>query len=267
MDDEQIPQPFHSDKDQEFIQVLHQMQYLSYGLIFFTFLGFAGLLVFSPTFRSFFVFSGSTMQTTLAILRILLGIAATFLIGMWIAATFHELLLWINNLQIVFVTYQVYLAMILTAIGLGVLLLTVWNIMFFSGYFALFLLFNYWSQWLANDYFENALAETPQTPQNAKVLEALEIYWLKRPQLARIVTMMFMALLAFSLSLTGHFGAQRKRDVLDLIAYGLIILNIVVGEAVVVIWRSRRDTAIARATSKQVHNPRRRLGHRDPTKN
>src|SRR5437588_11227979 len=123
MDDEQIPQ--HSDEDLEFIQSVHQIQYLSYGLIFFTFLGFAGLLVFSATFRSFFVFSGSTMQMSLAILRIILGITAMFLIGMWIAATFHELLLWINNLQIVFVTYQVYLAMILTAVALGVLLLMV----------------------------------------------------------------------------------------------------------------------------------------------
>ena len=262
MDDEQIPEPLHSYKDQEFIQSVHQMQYLSYGLIFFTFLGFAGLLVFSPTFRSFFVFSGSTMQTTLAVLRIILGITAMFLIGMWIAATFHELLLWINNLQIVFVTYQVYLAMILTAVGLGVLLLMVWDIMYFSGYFALFLLFNYWSQWLANDYFANALAETPQTPQNSKLLEALETYWLKRPQLARIVTMMFVALVAFALSLTGHFGAQRKREVLDLVAYGLIILNIVAGEALVVFWRSRRDTAIASATAKRFHTPRGRNIHR-----
>jgi hypothetical protein len=264
MDDEQIAQPFHSDKDQEFIQSVHQMQYLSYGLIFFTFLGLAGLLVFSETFRSFFVFSGSTMQTTLAVLRIVLGVTVMFLIGMWIAATFHELLLWINNLQIVFVTYQVYLAMILTAVGLGVMLLMVWDIMFFSGYFALFLLFNYWSQWLANDYFANALAETPRTPQNSKLLAALETYWLKRPQLARIVTLMFIALLAFALSLTGHFGAQRKREVLDLVAYGLMILNIVAGEALVIFWRSRRDRAIFKATVKQVQTPRPQHSHRDP---
>jgi hypothetical protein len=152
--------------------------------------------------------------------------------------------------------------MILTAIGLGVLLLTVWDIMFFSGYFALFLLFNYWSQWLANDYFANALADTPQTPQNSKLLEALETYWLKRPQLARIVTMMFIALLAFALSLTGHFAAQKNREVLDLVAYGLIILNIVAGEALVVYWRSRRDSAIARATGR-VHTPRDRHSNRD----
>lgn len=255
MDDEQIPGPVHSDMDQEFIQSVHQMQYLSYGLIFLTLLGLAGLLVFSETFRSFFVFTGSTLQTTLAILRIMLGVAVMFLIGMWIAATFHELLLWINNLQIVFVTYQVYLAMILTAIGLGLMLLMVWDIMFFSGYFALFLLFNYWSQWLANDYFANALAETPRTPQNSKLLEALETYWLKRPQLARIVTMMFIALVAFALSLTGHFGAQGKREVLDLVAYALIILNIVVGEAIVVFWRGRRDLAISKARPRRVHTP------------
>ena len=195
MADDKTRELSHSPQEQDFIQSVHQMQYLSYGLIFFTFLGFAGLLVFSATFRSFFQFSGSTMQMMLAVLRIVLGITAMFLIGMWIAATFHEMLLWVNNLRVVFVTYQVYLAMILTAVGLGVLLLMVWDIMFFSGYFALFLLFNYWSQWLANDFFANALAETRQTSQNSKLLEALEKYWLKRPQLARIVTMMFIALL------------------------------------------------------------------------
>jgi len=252
MGNERVQGPSHSPQDQEFIQSVHQMQYLSYGLIFFTFLGFAGLLVFSETFRSFFVFSGSTTRTALAILRIALGVIAMFLVGMWIAATFHELLLWINNLKIVFVTYQVYLAMILTAVGLGVMLLMVWSIMMFSGYFALFLLFNYWSQWLANDYFANALAETRRTPENSKLLEALETYWLKRPQLARIVTMMFISLVAFALSLAGHFGAQNKREVLDLVAYGLMILNILCGEALIIAWRSRRDTAIAKAKTARI---------------
>jgi hypothetical protein len=236
----------HSPQDHEFIQSVHQIQYLSYGLIFFTFLGFAGLLVFSETFRSFFVLNGSPMRTALAVLRIVLGVTAMFYVGMWIAATFHELLLLINNLKIVFVTYQVYLAMILTAVGLGVMLLMVWNIMLFSGYFALFLLFNYWSQWLGNGYFANALAETPRTPDNSKLLEALETYWLKRPQLARIVTMMFISLVAFAISLTGHFGARSEGEVLDLAAYGLMILNIVCGETVIIFWRSRRDSAIAR---------------------
>jgi hypothetical protein len=252
MAEEKVQEISHSTQDLEFIQSVHQMQYLSYGLIFFTFLAFAGLFVFSETFRSFFVFGGSNVRTMLAILRIVLGVAAMFLIGMWIAATFHELLLWINNLQIVFVTYQVYLAMILTAVGLGVMLLMVWNVVLFSGYFALFLLFNYWSQWLANDYFANALAETPRTSENSKILAALETYWLKRPQLARVVTMMFVSLIAFALSLTGHFGARNKMEVLDVIAYALIILNIVCGEALIIFWRSRRDTAIARARSAPV---------------
>ena len=247
MADEKPQELSRSSQDQDFIQSVHQMQYLSYGLIFFTFLAFAGLFVFSETFRSFFVFGGGTMRTVLAVLRIVLGVTALFLVGMWIAATFHELMLWINNLQIVFVTYQVYLAMILTAVGLGVMLLMVWNIMMFSGYFALFLLFNYWSQWLANDYFANALAETPRTPKNSKLLDALETYWLKRPQLARVVTMMFISLIAFALSLTGHFGARNEVEVLDLIAYVLMILNIVGGEALIIMWRSRRDSAIARA--------------------
>src|ERR1700674_272539 len=125
MADEKPQELSRSSQDQDFIQSVHQMQYLSYGLIFFTFLAFAGLFVFSETFRSFFVFGGGTMRTVLAVLRIVLGVTALFLVGMWIAATFHELMLWINNLQIVFVTYQVYLAMILTAVGLGVMLLMV----------------------------------------------------------------------------------------------------------------------------------------------
>jgi uncharacterized membrane protein (DUF485 family) len=263
MDDEQIPQPFRSGKDQEFLQQVHQFQYLSYGLIFFTFLGFAGLLAFSETFRSFFIFGASITQTLLAILRIVLGLTAIFLVGMWIAATFAELLLWIDNLQVVLATYHVYLAIILTAVGLGVMLLMVWNIVLFSGYFSLFLLFCYWSQWLANDYFANALAETPLTPDNSKVLEALETYWLKRPQLARIMTMMFISLVAFAISLTGHFGAQNKREVLDLVAYGLMILNILCGEAIIISWRSSRDAAIARAKPGRVHKPRRQGHHRD----
>ena len=249
MSDEVVKEPVHSpqEKENEIKQSVHNIQFLSYSLIFLTFLGFAGLLVLSETFRSFFVFGESFLRNVITVLRIILGITAIFLIGMWIAATMHELSLWINHLQIVFVKYQVYLAMVVGAVALGVMLLMIGSIILFSGYFSLFLLFTYWSQWLSNEYFSRALAKTPRTANNAMVLEALETYWLRRPQLARIATMMFVSLVAFALSITSRFGPQKNAEVLELVAYVLMILTILCGEVVVMIWRNQRDAAIASA--------------------
>ena len=236
----------------EIVQSVHQIQYLCYGLIFFTFLGFAGLLVFSETFRSLFIFGTSFLRNTLAVLRIILGVTTLVWIGMWIAATMHELSIWVIYLRIVFPKHQVYLAMVLLAIGLGVMLLLVYDIVIFSGYLAVFLLFNFWTQWLSNEHFARALAETRRTTRNSMLLDALETYWLRRPQLARIATMMFISLVAFALSLVGRFGTDQRADLLELLAYGLTILNIVGGEAVINVWRSRRDTAISAAEASAI---------------
>jgi hypothetical protein len=166
---------------------------------------------------------------------------------LWIAATDSELTLWIDELQNPVGKTQIRLAMIGLSLVLGILLAYAYNIVFASGFATLYFLVNYWTQWLSNDHFTRALARTRATSPTAtkmKVLAIMEEYWLARPQMARITTLMFFAAMAFSLALAGWMqeGAQRSRFYLA--AYIVLMLDILVGEIVIFVWRQRRKCEI-----------------------
>lgn len=171
----------------------------------------------------------------------------------WILATGHELALWIDWLKNPVDKQEVRLAIIGLSLVLGVSLAfaIACNIVFISGFITIYLLVNYWTQWLSNDQFEQALELTRGFSLNrtqARVLNVMEEYWVKQPHLARITTLMFVACMAYSLAFSGFFQEEPLRHKLYLASYCVLFLDIFIGEVVIFRWRSKRDRNITQAT-------------------
>jgi hypothetical protein len=182
---------------------------------------------------------------------IVLFIGIAVLAYRWIDATSNEMEMWIDELRNPMTKKQVHGAMIGLAIVLGFLLALAHNITCVSALMAAYFLVNYWTQWLSNEHFRRALERTRQSPldnTNFKVLDVMEEYWLARPQMVRIVTMMFFASFAFSLALAGWVQQGPEKTRFYFASYGLLFLDILIGEIVMFVWRSDRDKKIDQAT-------------------
>lgn len=165
----------------------------------------------------------------------------------------HEFQLWLRYLHFVFIRSHVYASMYGLAVVLGMLLILVYNIVAFTGFFSCYLLVNYWTQWVSNEHFPRALAATEKSASDShkKVLEVLREYWLGRPQMARIATMMFFSLVSFAFALRGEAG-EGSANAYTTAAYVLTTLNIAFGEAIISVWRLKRDNRLQPAIDSEV---------------
>jgi hypothetical protein len=139
----------------------------------------------------------------LYIAPIVLFICLAVLMIRWIVATHHEFDLWMRWLDNPLERQQMYGAMITLAVILGLLLAFPHRIVFVTAMVSSSALFTYWTQWLCNDHFERALRRTRRQTTGvveACVLEAMEGYWLKRPQLGRMAVIIFTSSIAFALA-------------------------------------------------------------------
>jgi hypothetical protein len=171
---------------------------------------------------------------------------------LWLAGTLSGLSLWRDHLVNKVHEMKIIVGMVAMSVAVGTLLAFPHWVVFITGFCTLYFLFNYWTQWLCNRHFERALTVTVEQPrmnhQWRKVLKAMSDFWLGRPQRGRIVAMMFVSSIAFSLAFAGycledHYQKAHHMTVrsarLELAAYVLLILDILVGEIVVAVWRVR----------------------------
>lgn len=194
-----------------------------------------------------FALPQSTSALPLFICRIVLFLITLFYVVQWFAATAHELSLWVRWLDFVFMRGETYIATFGLAVALGMLLVFVPYIALFSAYFSAFLLLHYWWQWLCNEYFVRASARRSIRESKDTALPALRHYWLDRPLLGRIVTMLFFSMIAFSIALTGTVTEGDASNTLKLSAYLVMILTIGGSEVIILYWRRARDRAIEEA--------------------
>lgn len=184
--------------------------------------------------------------------RIILFVQLIAISILWMAGTHSELELWEKWLDTRMHEpgdFEVYLAIFGLPVVLGLMFLFVYNIVLISLYISLYLVFNIWAQWVANTRFDGFLKDTRTrylSKAHEQVLVVMEQYWLKRPQLGRISCMALFSLASFFLALA---GAQRGRpggERLQLLAYGVLILTLLVGDGVVNYWRVKRQKEIKR---------------------
>jgi hypothetical protein len=173
---------------------------------------------------------------------VILFIGLVFLMFRWIIATQHEFDMWKSWLNNPFTPIEQKAALIVFPVFLGIMPAFPNHIVITSGFMAIYSLSNYWTQWLSNDHFHRALQKTRETPvdkvQN-EVLTVMEHFWLKRPQLGRIATMLFFNCIAFSLALAGSFQQEPQKHRFRLTAYAILILVLLISEIIIARWRQK----------------------------
>lgn len=229
------------DENQQ-IESIKNVQITAYVLIF-TIFGLS-LILRKDQFLNMWIIPDSVHFIPIFLCRIALFFLTLFLVLRWIAATAQEFEMWKTWLNTPFISNQVYVAMYGLAIALGLMLVLVYNITIFSGYFAGFLFINYWSQALANNHFKKALEYTEPTEKNEVALNIMENYWLDRPQLGRITIMAFIATITFIISLVNDLTKSDWFSYLRIISYLLLIFNLLLGESIISYWRYQRDKDI-----------------------
>lgn len=234
------------------LRVLNRFRKGAYGGILVVFASFGGLNYFktewlpwtTPHEHGDFVRLGAFLFATLLLLA-----------GQWVHATRQELGLWLTWLKNPAQKRRVYIAIVSLSIFLGLCLAFAFNIFWISLLTTVYLLLNYWSQWLSNDHLRRALDQTRASTLNEKeryALEVIEHYWLKLPQLARITTLMFCSAISFSLAFAATVKPDPTRQhyiaLFTIAAYWILIATILIGEAIIANWRRRRSLALAQGT-------------------
>ncbi len=227
------------------------LKFAAYAEVFF----FLGLMLvfngdyFVKTYQDFPKIWNFSEPTEMAIFAapIILFVELFVLVIRWMIATHHEFDMWKFWLKHPFTAVQKKAAFFGLPVVLGILPAFPNNIVFISGFMTVYSLANYWTQWLSNDHFYRAVQKTRELHMNrakSEVLTIMEQFWLKRPQLARIVTMMFFNFIAFSLALAGAVQQEPQRHRFQLSAYAILILVLLISEIIIAWWRYKLDQGI-----------------------
>lgn len=221
--------------------------------------------VSSSKFGELWLPPSNPAEMQLYIARILLfGVFAVWSYR-FVDATHDQMFLWKKALDYVEPPKKARLAVAVTALYLGLLMSLPAHIVIASGFFTLSLLVNYWTQWMCNDAFYDASLTSKETYAGVawriQIIEKMEHFWLRLPQLARITTMMFFSSIAFSLALAGSVQVDPQRSQYELAAYEILIADVVIFEAWMFVWRRnlyKEIDDVLRVNGKLKHEPKKK---------
>jgi hypothetical protein len=239
-------------KSTDRLETLKKLQWPAYGLLLGTALIVSAKDKFTSAFSNFS--SGNYVLPLLQV--VLLVVVIIWMIG-WIQATSHEFQLCRENLtHFPAIRGGAYYVPWFLAVTLGVLGYFSDKIVVFASIFVVTNLLDFWGNWLFQQHFEEALrlsrmalskSSEPKDRkrQCAPAHAALEEYYLHRPLLPRIVTMMFLSFGCLILAVVGQMSSSHIYSFeFTCAAYITMIINIVGAIVVISIWRSRRDRKI-----------------------
>jgi hypothetical protein len=181
--------------------------------------------------------------------RIAVLVSVVVLILRWVAASTSELNLWISNLTIDSPRSHVFLSMFVLALVLGVMaFVSLQTFGVFLGYMVVYFAVNILAQASFNKHYARLRKHTAiESECHARIVVALDHYWLEQPQLGRLFVMFLFSLLALVLWLTAADFAARWQASMKLAAEFVFVFALASGEVVISIWRWRRDDAIEAA--------------------
>jgi hypothetical protein len=146
------------------------------------------------------------------------------------------------------VNRQAYLAILAVAVVLGTLGYFYDKIIIFSIIFAIYNLFNMWAVWVVNQHLTETFdisKSNPTIEESSKMrIAILEEYYLRRPQIPRIVTIMFFSMTSIIFGILGALSNSPHATYFLYGAYVIMILNISLSELVIWFWRQTRDERI-----------------------
>lgn len=144
---------------------------------------------------------------------------------------------------------QVYLWTILFSILLGTLGSITDNIIAFSAILAVYSVFDIWGQWLRDLQLKEAFRQIAREGSSDATIsskrQAIEKYYLDKPQMQRSATIMFFTFASLSLALAGNAShSVETKEWLHMAAYAIVIANIAISEVVIWRWRKTRDDVL-----------------------
>jgi hypothetical protein len=241
-----VPMVSHSEVDGAVIRDIQNYKNGAYTLIFSIF--FASAAIAWSMLKHRLIPPAIPSELPGYVCRLILLPMVIVLILRWIAASISEFSLWITYLVFRTPRSQVFLSMFGLSFILGMMsVATLLDFPIFAAYMSGYLAFNLWTQWIFNSHYARVRARTsPQSAEHKLIVAALDRYWLRRPQLGRIAAMLLFTVNSLTIWLaTANHAAWAFRGKLG--AQILIILTLLIGEAVISVWRWIRDEEIERA--------------------
>lgn len=200
-----------------------------------------------------------------------------FLLFQWIIATSNEFALLQRSARYApLVKHQSYFAIIGLTTLLGVMGYYAKNILIFSSIFTIYSFVNIEGNWLVIAHiisgFEKHIKELYRSYKNredkidpallttakdyfegkeSSMFRIIEEYYIFKPVVLRSIIVAFISCISLILALIATLGdatqvnlSTAQRDILSIIAYIIMILNIVVSEIFIALWRKDRDKKI-----------------------
>jgi hypothetical protein len=181
-------------------------------------------------------------------LSILLLLLVLGLIVVWISANKGEIEMLHKTFRddVPQVPFKAYCLVAGIAILLGIMGYFSNNIMIFSGMFATYNVLAAWGQWTVNNNVRQMLMKALSVSNLAdslrRDLKAIEKYYLDQPHYPRHIIIIFTSFISFTLSLMSKMPDWKSSETLLIsIAYVIMILNFLVSEIVIWVWRKERD--------------------------
>lgn len=211
----------------------------------------SGVVAFSKD-RLMLLFTAESMQYfPIPHLSAILLVVMLFLIFQWIRSASAEMQMFRDHFEefipsLPGTSFQLVIGI---AILLGILGYFSNNIIVFSAVFVCLNLFDIWGNWILTYHLRKTISEARskafEENGRRKGWFAIETYYLEKPQVQRSVTIMFFSFISLIFGLSAKiFPDHYLENVLISGAYCIMILNIVISEIIITIWRWKRDKAI-----------------------
>ena len=182
-------------------------------------------------------------------LPIFLLFETIFFILLWMKATSGEILMLKEHLAKFIPSLPRNSFHIIVGMGLLLGLLVYYSdrIVIYSSVFVSFKLFEIWGTWVRDSRFKVGLEEAKKSAGSNRlaVVNIIESYYFKRPQLQLAVTVLFFSFVSLILGLLGETLPVKNTSKWFLIgAYSVMIVVIALNELVYMVWRHNRDSAL-----------------------
>ena len=137
---------------------------------------------------------------------------------------------------------KTYCVIIFLAIFFGILISFSHKILIYCMGIIIYSLLDVWGTWQLGKTIEPLIKKRSEKSngEERKTIETIYDYFFKNPYVQRILTIMFVNWIAFTLALIARYEKSLSRT-LEFSAYVIVGLNIIVSELIITKWRRKRN--------------------------
>ncbi|MFA5353643.1 MAG: hypothetical protein WC291_05395 [Thermodesulfovibrionales bacterium] len=144
---------------------------------------------------------------------------------------------------------KTYVVIMSLALFFGVLISVSDKILIYAVLIVIYNLIDLWGGFQVQKILRPLIDErigAEKSQQEIEILRTIDCYYFQNPTLQRIVTIMFVNWIAVCSALISSYEEKGLSQIYRDIAYLILVLNIIISELFIFIWRKKRDNAIER---------------------